>query len=207
MTTENRGNAHDRYGALSIGLHWLMLLLIAAAFACMELRDFFPKGSDLRNGLKTWHYRLGLAVLVLVALRLLARLARLAGAVPAIDPVPARWQALSATLMHWALYGFMLGLPMLGWLTLSAQGSTIPFFGLVLPPLVAESKATAEWIKEIHETGATVGYFLLGLHAAAALFHHYFVHHNTLLRMLPLRVALRVDRSPPSASSPAGKHP
>ena len=31
------------------------------------------------------------------------------------------------------------------------------------------------------------GYFLIGLHAAAALFHHYFIHDNTLRRMLPSR--------------------
>ncbi len=30
-----------------------------------------------------------------------------------------------------------------------------------------------------------VGYFLIGLHAAAALFHHYVMRDNTLARMLP----------------------
>lgn len=33
----------------------------------------------------------------------------------------------------------------------------------------------------------TFGYFLVGLHAAAALFHHYVERDNTLLRMLPVR--------------------
>jgi len=32
-----------------------------------------------------------------------------------------------------------------------------------------------------------VGYWLIGLHAAAALFHHYVVRDDTLRRMLPLR--------------------
>jgi len=50
---------------------------------------------------------------------------------------------------------------------------------------VGENKALADLFKEIHETGATVGYFLIGLHAAAALFHHYVVRDNTLRRMLP----------------------
>jgi superoxide oxidase len=40
-------------------------------------------------------------------------------------------------------------------------------------------------VQELHETGGTVGYFLLGLHAAAALFHHYVLKDNTLVRMLP----------------------
>ena len=78
-------------------------------------------------------------------------------------------------------------LPLAGWLLLSAEGKQIPFFGLQLPPLIAESKTVAEWAKEVHETGGTVGYFLIGLHVAAALFHHYFVRDNTLRRMLPSR--------------------
>jgi cytochrome b561 len=47
------------------------------------------------------------------------------------------------------------------------------------------SKATAEWAKKIHETGSTIGYFLIGLHAAAALYHPYFLRDNTLRLMLP----------------------
>jgi cytochrome b561 len=185
MDTDNsRGNT-DRFGPLWIGLHWLMVLLIAAVYACMELSDFAPKGSELRDGMKMWHYMLGLSVLALVVVRLLVR----AGSrVPSIVPLPVRWQTLSAKLMHLGLYALMVGMPIVGWLTLSAQGHPIPFFGLQLPPLIGASKSTAQWIKDIHEIGATVGYFLIGLHAAAALFHHYFVRDNTLIRMLPLRM-------------------
>lgn len=200
----NRRNATDRYGAVSIGLHWVMLLLIVAVYACMDLRDFFPKGSGIYDGLKTWHYMLGLSVFLLAAFRLLVRLV---GSVPAIEPAPPRWQAVLATVVHLALYALMLGMPILGWLTLSAQGHDIPFFGLVLPPLVDASKSTAQWIKDIHETGATLGYFLIGLHAAAALFHHYIVHDNTLLRMLPFRAVNRDNRNSFPSSSPTGKRP
>jgi cytochrome b561 len=87
--------------------------------------------------------------------------------------------------MHVALYVLMIGLPLVGWLILSASGKPVPFFGLQLPALVGENKALADLFKEIHETGGTVGYFLIGLHAAAALFHHYVVRDNTLRRMLP----------------------
>ena len=52
-----------------------------------------------------------------------------------------------------------------GWLALSAEGDPIPFFGLHLPPLMAQSEALKETIKDIHETGGTVGYFLIGLSA------------------------------------------
>ena len=89
--------------------------------------------------------------------------------------------------MHFALYALMIGMPLLGWLTLSAGGKLIPFFGLQLPPLAGESKVVADWAKEIHEVGRTIGYFLIGLHAAAALYHHYFVRDDTLQRMMPSR--------------------
>ena len=36
-------------------------------------------------------------------------------------------------------------------------------------------------------TIGTIGYWLIGLHAVAALFHHYLMRDNTLLRMLPRR--------------------
>ena len=35
-------NTTDRYGSLSIGMHWLMLLLLVAVYACIELREFYP---------------------------------------------------------------------------------------------------------------------------------------------------------------------
>jgi len=184
MNTQLTRDSDGRFGALSIALHWLMALLIVAVYACMELHEFFPEGSALRAGLKTWHYMLGLSVLLLVVLRIVARLA---GTAPPITPAPPLWQARLAGLIHLALYALMIGMPIVGWLTLSAGGEPIPFFGIELPPLVAADEAWADWIKEIHETGASVGYFLIGGHALAALFHHYFVRDNTLRRMLPVQ--------------------
>ena len=178
----NARNTTDRYGSLSIGFHWLMLALLVAVYACIELHEFYPKGSDPREALKVWHFMLGLSVLVLVTLRLAVRMI---GTIPAIDPDPQRWQKSLARLMHVALYVFMIAMPLAGWLLLSAAGKPIPFFGLQLPALVGESKNLANLVKEIHEVGGTVGYFLIGLHAAAALFHHYVVRDNTLRRMLP----------------------
>lgn len=178
----NSRNTTERYGSLSIKLHWLMLLVFVAVYACIELREFFPKGSGPREALKTWHFMLGLSIFVLVWLRLLVNITSPS---PAIVPNPAKWQMQLARLMHVALYVLMLCMPLLGWLLLSASGKSIPFFGLELPALVGKNKALADLIKEIHETGGLVGYYLIGLHASAALFHHYFVRDNTLRRMLP----------------------
>ena len=175
-------NTLQRYGTLSMGLHWLMLLLLIAVYASINLREFFPKGSDLRLAFKAAHFMLGLSVLVLVSLRLYARLS---APRPSIIPVLAPWQQRGSALMHFALYGLMFCMPLLGWLLLSAAGKPIPFFGLELPALIAKNKALAHTIKEIHETLGTAGYFLIAAHAAAGLYRHYFRRGNTLTRMLP----------------------
>ena len=177
-------NTSDRYGSLSIAMHWLMLLLLIAVYACIELREFFPKGSDLRDGLKQWHYMLGLSVFMLLWLRLLVRLL---GPVPRIKPSIGIWQKRLAISMHLSLYLFMFSMPLLGWLMLSGEDKPIPFFGLEFPALIGPNEKLAESIEEIHETIGTIGYYLIGLHTAAALMHHYILGDNTLLRMLPLR--------------------
>lgn len=177
-------NSETKYGAASIALHWAMLLLIAAVYACMEFREIFPKGSAPREGMKTWHTMLGLAVFALVWLRLALPLV---GGTPDIKPRPPQWQVQFAGLMKIALYAFMIGTPLLGWMLLSAEAKPIPFFGLELPSLMSENKAFAKQLKEVHEAVSTVGYFLIGLHAAAALYHHYVVRDNTLRRMLPFQ--------------------
>lgn len=159
-----------------------MLLQLAAVYACADFRDFFPRGSDTGEAFMTWHYMLGLSVLLVVLLRIAVRAL---SPTPPITPALAQWQSRLATTLQVALYSLMFCMPLAGWLILSARGTPIPFFGLHLPALIAKSKDTADFIKEVHETGAAVGYFLIGVHAAAALFHHYFVRDNTLRRMLP----------------------
>jgi cytochrome b561 len=159
-----------------------MLLLLIAVYACIELREFFPKGSDPRKAMKMWHFMLGLSVLAFAVLRLIVRFTN---PTPAIVPAPPKWQATIANLMHIALYGLMIGMPIAGWLILSGEGKIIPFFGFELPALMAPNEALADQIAELHETFGKAGYFLIGLHALAGLYHHYVVKDNSLRRMLP----------------------
>ncbi|TAN07609.1 MAG: cytochrome b [Rhodanobacteraceae bacterium] len=176
----------NHYHALSIGVHWLTLALLVAVYALIEFRGVFPKGTNAHDAMKTWHEMLGLTVFVLtfgrLALRWLFR-------APPITPAPPAWQHFLAKSMHVALYAFLLVMPVLGWLMLSAKGKVIPFFGLELTPLLAPDKALAHQIEGIHETIGNIGYWLIGLHATAALFHHYLMRDDTLVRMLPHRRA------------------
>lgn len=165
-----------------MGLHWLMLLLLIAVFAAVELSDVLPKGSDTRASFRTWHFMLGLTVLVLVGARLIAKLV---SPTPLINSPKAYWQDRTAKVVQTLLYPLMVAMPVLGWLMLSASGSVIPFYGLELPTLTAKDKELADTIKQIHEVSATAIYVLVGIHAAAALYHHYFLRDNTLRRILP----------------------
>ena len=180
----NWKNTAERYGSLSIGIHWLMLLLFVAVYAFIELRELYPKGSDPREAMKAWHFMSGMLVFVLVWPRLAARLS---GPTPVIRPELTGWMPLATKLGHLALYALMIIMPLSGWLTFSAAGKPIPFFGLELPALIGENKDLAKQLKELHETIGTLGYYLIGLHVVAALYHHYLRHDNTMTRMLPLR--------------------
>jgi cytochrome b561 len=180
----NANTTTDRYHPLSIAMHWLTLLLLIGVYACIELHELAARGSALRAGLKTWHFMLGLSVFTLVFVRLAIRF---------VTPSPRRdqrlpsWQYHLAGVLHGLLYAFLVLMPVLGWLTLSAGGKVIPFFGLEWPALIAPDKALVRPLEDLHETIGTIGYYLVGMHAAAALFHHYFVRDDTLRRMLPRR--------------------
>lgn len=169
-----------RYAAVSIALHWLTLLLFVGVYATIELREFFPKGSVPRNSLKEWHFMFGLSIFLLAWLRITARIAW---------PAPGDQGAgrLLAGLVHLFLYALMIGMPIAGWLILSAEGKPIPFFGLALPPLTSPNDGLAHQVEELHELVGAIGYFLIGLHALAGLAHHYLLHDTVLARMLPAR--------------------
>lgn len=175
-------NTNQHYGTLSIALHWLMFILMAAVYASIELREIFPKGSDPREAMKALHFMLGLCVLLLVAIRVFARLA---SPTPIIVPDLSPIQHFAAKIGHFALYALMVGMPILGWLLLSAAAKPIPFFGLELPALISENKALAKSLKEIHETAGVLGYYLIAIHVMAALYHHHIRKDNTLTRILP----------------------
>lgn len=181
----------SRYHPALIALHWGVLLLIVGVYASMELREFLPRGSAPRELLKVVHYSLGLSVFALVIARIVLRFRT---ATPAVTPPLSPWLKLGATGAHLALYGFMIAMPLLGWATLSAEGKSAIFFGIPLFPIMPKSETLTELLEEAHELIGKFGYFLIGAHAAAALYHHYIRRDNTLTRMLP---ALGRGTNPP----------
>ena len=176
-------NSVKRYSPIIIGLHWLMFVLLIAVFATIEIRSQFPRGSELRDLVKALHFMLGISVLLLVVIRLGVRLS---SPTPAIIPAPRFIENLLAKIMHVTLYAFMICMPIAGWVILSAEGHGVPFFGLELPPLLDKNDALAEQVEDLHKLFGEIGYYLIGLHVLAGLFHHYIKRDNTLLRMSPI---------------------
>jgi cytochrome b561 len=175
--------AVERYQPPVIVMHWLTLALLVAVYTLIELKGFLPKHSDARAAAQSWHQLCGVGVFVVVWLRLAVR--RLYRQTPPIVPQPPRWQMEFAHAMHWVLYAFLIVMPLLGWSVLSAKGHLDLPLGLHLPPLMSPDKLLARTLQGVHETLGNVGYYLIGLHAAAALFHHYGMRDSTLRRMLP----------------------
>src|SRR5690606_8149273 len=90
--------ARQRYPNSAILLHWLVLLLVVAAYACILLRVNYERGSDIREGLKAWHFTLGLSVLAATFLR--AGLRAFVWKTPPIMPEPPRALHLLSVAAH-----------------------------------------------------------------------------------------------------------
>jgi cytochrome b561 len=178
-----RHSTHQRYGKLSITLHWLMLVLFVGVYGCIEIKGLLPRGGHLRSLFLGLHGLFGLSIFALVWVRLLGRLTPR----PPITPALPAWQTGVSHLIHLMLYVLMIATPVLAWLLLSAEGKPMPYFGFFLPTPIEVDPALARQLKDWHELLGSAGYWLIAVHAAAGLFHHYWVRDNTLIRILPRR--------------------
>ena len=176
-------NLADRWGGVSIALHWataLMIIgLVVVGLVMQELAN-----SPTKIQVYGLHKSFGLTVLALTVLRLLWRL--FAGAPQPVPGTP-RWQRWASSATHGALYAVLLAMPLSGWLYNSASGFPLKWFGLfALPKLSSYDAQVKAFALGAHETLFLVLAALLTLHALAALKHHYIDRDRTLVRMLPL---------------------
>ena len=173
-------NSSTRYGSASRVFHGLCGIAVIAALVFIEIKSYFPKGSDTRALMQYAHTQAGLCVLALIVPRFLWRLN---SQIPNIDPPLHRLMAVLSSSMHYVLYGLMLALPILGFLTIEAEGHSIALFGMHLPTLVAADPGLKKTLKSIHELLGNVMLYLVIVHVLAALWHHFFIKDNTLTRM------------------------
>lgn len=170
------------YTRTAISLHWLIALLIFAAFPLGVYMHELPLSPD-KLKLYSYHKWMGITVLMLAAIRLSWRTTHRPPPLPATMPA---WEKLTAQSVHLLLYVLLFAIPLSGWLMSSAKGFQTVWFGVLpLPDLVGKDKELGDLLKEFHEA---LNFALLGLviaHVAAALKHHFIERDDILARMLP----------------------
>ena len=172
----------ERYDNVQIALHWLIALLIFAAFPLgIYMADLKPSPATLK--LFSYHKWLGVTIFFLVAIRLGWRASH--PVLPPIAGIP-RWQEITSIAIHHSLYLLMVVIPLSGWLMSSAAGYPTVWLGLVqLPDLLDKNKELGETLGEIHETLNLIMLALVVVHAAAAIKHHFIDKDGLLQRMNP----------------------
>lgn len=173
--------AAPRYSATSRRLHWLMAALVVLAYVLITSRGWFERGSDPRLFVVQGHFWVGIAVFALVLPRLLARFA---SPTPEIVPPLNPLTRLASTVTHIALYAFLLLQPLMGMLVVFLERGGIPLGGLMLPSPFELNPHLAQRIEDLHITVGTAFYYVIALHIAAVLWHHFARRDNVLKRML-----------------------
>ena len=169
-----------RFDQLSITLHWLTVFLVVAQFTTAWLLS--QHGSDA-SALLFAHRSTGTLTWIVVAMRLIWR-----HGFAHLPPFPASMPTLQqrvAKLNEYGLYGLLLVQPLTGLGNTLFRGRPFALFAWQVPTLFAPNKAAAQMFHSIHEFGAWGLLVLIGLHAAAALFHGLILRDGVFQRMLP----------------------
>lgn len=177
-----------RYDPLSRTLHWLTAIAVTVAFILGPggFGRLMHQGVDPATRLDiVWHESLGLLVLALTLVRLLW--VALRPDKPRFEM--AAWMRGLSTLTHAALWALMLALPATALLALGSEHHPLTLLGGVRVdefPWIASSRLgeAADW-GDVHGLLGDVLMWLAGLHAAAALYHHFLRRDGVLAAMLP----------------------
>jgi len=178
------------YDILSRAFHWLTAIVVTIAFILGPegFGRLMRAGTDPATRIDiVWHETLGVLVFVLTVLRLLWVAFR-----PAAPQVPmSNWMRMASKLVHLVLWAMLLALPVSAFLTLGSEGHPLTLLGGTRVdhfPAIANSPMAklADW-GEVHEFLGNAIMWLAGLHAAAAIFHHFILKDGVLSTMLPYK--------------------
>ncbi len=184
-------NDPTHYGLVSILLHWLMAALIVGLFALGKYmvgldysHPWYLVAPDLHRGL-------GVVLALLWVSRLIWRLAN-----PRPEILGRPWERRLALWVQRVFYVLIPALALSGYLITTAQGQPLWVFGWGRIPATLYGIAHQEDIAgRVHEWLADGLIALAGLHALAALKHHFIDHDSSLRRML------RPGQPPPRSDS------
>lgn len=204
MSLSNEG----RYNGVAMSFHWVIALLILTNmllgywFGWLEdnaLQPGSPTPAGFEAFLRTWprielvnvHKTIGMSILILSVLRLGWRLMN---PPPPLQADLKPWERMLAHVVHWSLYAFMIGMPLVGWAMVSASAryhvNPINLFGLQVPafPFVPTTphNAARKVLGDLHTDWLPwLFWVLFALHVLGALKHQFLDKDGELGRMIP----------------------
>ncbi len=168
-----------RYDGVSILLHWLTAGLVVILWTLGQTIDFFPKGPPKIDA-RSVHISLGATLGVVLLVRVLWR-ASAGRKLPLADQ---GWLGVTAKVVHYGLYVLVAVTVLLGIFNAWQRGDVL-FNVYRIPQLIPGDRALSRALGELHGDCADIVLIVAGLHAAAALAHHYLLRDRVLRRMLP----------------------
>jgi cytochrome b561 len=168
-----------RYDSVSILLHWLTAGLVVILWTLGQTIDFFPKGAPKIDA-RSVHIVLGATLGVVLLGRILWR----ASAGRRLPLAHQGWLGVTAKVVHYGLYVLVAVTVVLGIFNAWQRGDVL-FNAYRIPQLIPGDRVLRRALGELHGDCADVVLIVAGLHAAAALAHHYLLRDRVLRRMLP----------------------
>jgi cytochrome b561 len=173
----------ERYTYTAMLFHWLIALLVVAAFTLGLVMTDIPGLTPTKLRYFSWHKWLGVTVLMLAVLRVLWRLFHQS---PAYPDTMARWQQSAARGLHILLYVLIFAVPLSGYFYSLASGVPVVYLGLFeLPVLIGADPVLKPVLKAVHFWLNMLLAGSVGVHVAAALKHQFVDRDGVLRRMLP----------------------
>ncbi|MBC8048880.1 MAG: cytochrome b [Chitinophagales bacterium] len=164
-------NTSSVFGLVSRYAHWITATLILCLVPMGLFISVLQPASAERAEFLAAHQSLGLAILFVVAFRLMWLLIN---PPPAPSPDLRPWERRAAHGVHIALYGLILAFPLSGFLMSAYGGDNIQFFGWPIPALVEpDSKALSIWATAHNLVLPGAFYLIIFAHIGAVLKHHF----------------------------------
>lgn len=167
-----------RYDRTTIVFHWATVILVALLWTSAQTIDFFPRG-DGRVPMRSLHMLMGVLLGCVIVARILWRANGGRKRPPAPDLMD-----LGAHLVHYLLYVLLAATVLLGLSNVWMRGD-IFFFLFKVTPFDATNVALRSLVEDLHAYAANGTVIVAGVHAVAALFHHFVLHDSILRRIMP----------------------
>jgi cytochrome b561 len=175
--------ASERYTRTAIFLHWLIALLIVAAFTLGLVMTAIPGLTPTKLRYFSYHKSIGVTILLLACLRLLWRLMH---APPPLPPSVSMTEKKLANAVHRLLYLLMFAVPISGYAYSLASGVPVKFLGRIpLPVLMGPDPVLKPLLQDLHFSLNIFLAVCLALHIAGSIKHRVIDGENLVRRMWP----------------------